>query len=186
MAHRKNSLARLALFALTAAIIGCAPQGGATHAGPVTNEPQPAYLEHTITFSGETLADIAAWYTGRATNWQVIRDANPNLKPNNLKLGQVVLIPRSIVVNEKPFTKNSLKRTPAHAPEASPTPASTENEPVPGPNATPAPETGAQNPAVPAPVATEAPVAPAPAATPASGRSSDDLEREKLLDELLK
>jgi len=189
MSHRKISVVPLVVLALAALLGGCVEQRPPSGPMPrAMNEPQPTYLEHTITFSGETLADIAAWYTGKATNWQMIRDANPNVKPNNLKLGQTILIPRSLVINDRPFTKTSLKRVPSKTPEVSPTPGSSDNEPMPASTPASGPELGTPSEPVPTPVATEAPAAPTPVATstPSAGPSSDDLEREKLLDELLK
>ena len=58
-----------------------------------------------ISYSGETLAVIAAWYTGRATNWQAIRDANPGLRPERLNLGQIIMIPGDLVVQPEPMPK---------------------------------------------------------------------------------
>ncbi len=70
------------------------------------NEPEVAPdVEHRISYSGETLAVIAAWYTGRAANWQAIRDANPGLRPQRLNLGQVVIIPGDLVVQHEPMPK---------------------------------------------------------------------------------
>lgn len=160
--------------------------------------PQESYLEHTISFSGETLAEIAAWYTGRGLNWTAIRDANPSIRPDRLRLGQIILIPRSLVTNEKPFTRKSSKKTaktPEPAPEAKATPASGEPAAAPTEVPTPSPtEAPALTPTEPtaAPTATPEPTlvpTVVPTATPeaaATKANSKDLEREKLLDELLK
>ena len=72
---------------------------------PVAEPEVAADVEHRISYSGETLAVIAAWYTGRATNWQAIRDANPGLRPERLNLGQVILIPGDLVVQHEPMPK---------------------------------------------------------------------------------
>jgi hypothetical protein len=75
----------------------------------------PVLFPHTIKYSGETLAAIAAWYTGSANNWQVIAAANPDLKPNKMKIGSVILIPEALLkrVDELPkkFLKNAPKPT---------------------------------------------------------------------------
>lgn len=73
---------------------------------PPVNEPEVTPdVEHRISYSGETLAVIAAWYTGRAANWQAIRDANPGLRPERLNLGQIIMIPGDLVVQHEPMPK---------------------------------------------------------------------------------
>src|SRR5262249_17106027 len=125
MAIRKLFSLPVVAFAVGVLMAGCVQQPQPTAPKAVT-EPQPTYLEHTIMFSGETLADIATWYTGKATNWQAIRDANPSVNPSRLRLSQVILVPRNLVVNDKPFTKAALKRLPnSKVPEAGPTPTAT-------------------------------------------------------------
>lgn len=188
----KGFFGTLVLFTLVMFAAGCAPQQPQPNR-PAQTQPQPRYFEHTITFSGETLADIALWYTGKAANWSLIQGANPGLKPDRLRIGQKILIPQDLVVNERPFTKTSLKRAPQKnvsdqvKPEQTPAPS---EEPV-SPTATPIEEE-------PTPIATVVPTASPtleptsepvpPVATPAakSSPSSEDAEREKLLDELLK
>lgn len=72
---------------------------------PSDAELRPADFDHRITYSGETLAMIASWYTGRASNWSILRDANPGLKPGRLKPGQHVMIPGGLVVRRDPMPK---------------------------------------------------------------------------------
>lgn len=72
---------------------------------PVSEPEVAPDVEHRISYSGETLAVIAAWYTGRATNWQAIRDANPGLRPERLNLGQIIMIPGDLVVQHDPMPK---------------------------------------------------------------------------------
>lgn len=150
---------------------------------PPIESPQVSYLEHTISFSGETLAEIAAWYTGRALNWRVIRDANPKIRPDRLRLGQVILIPRNLITNEKPFTRKVSKKTSRlseSAPEAKATPAPKESSAAATESPTPSPTA--------APLATVTPTVESVSAPEATipKANSKDVEREKLLDELLK
>lgn len=63
--------------------------------------PKPAFLEHEVRHSGETLGKIAAWYTGNAKNWKRLVEVNPQLKPNKIRLGQLIRIPSELVVQEK-------------------------------------------------------------------------------------
>jgi len=188
-----------------AVLAACSNQASPPPSQPQPPAPDMSYIEHTISYSGETLAEVSAWYTGKGSNWTAIRDANPSIRPDRLRLGQVILIPRSIVINEKPFLRKSSKKNkstdPIAEPVAKPTP--TESTPpvndtsaVAQPEApTPAPTEAANvapvaTPVVPAPTP-EATVAPTPEPTLAPEivtpkPASKDLEREKLLDELLK
>lgn len=73
---------------------------------PRSPSPQPAFLEHEVHHSGETLGKIAAWYTGNARNWKRLVEVNPHLKPNKIRLGQLIRIPSELVVQEKPMPQH--------------------------------------------------------------------------------
>ncbi len=53
---------------------------------------KPGPTEHKVR-PGETLSMIARQYLGDANKWRAIRDANPGLNPDLLKVGQVIRIP---------------------------------------------------------------------------------------------
>jgi hypothetical protein len=200
-----KNLSHLTLgLALCTTLTACpSPEGPPPSNQKQNVAPQETYIEHTISYSGETLAEIAAWYTGRGSNWTAIRDANPSIRPDRLRLGQVILIPTNIVTNDKPFSRKASKK-PKTEPtaDANPTPASGDAAPATptdAPNLTPT-EAPALTPTdAPTPAATDAPAAPTseptlvptpePTAAPAVETpkpTSKDVEREKLLDELLK
>ena len=67
--------------------------------------PPPQYLSHVIQYPGETLSIIAAWYTGASRNWHEIAAVNPELRPNRLKKGMIILVPRELLVKESPLPK---------------------------------------------------------------------------------
>lgn len=75
-------------------------------------------LEHVIRYAGENLALISQWYTGRSANWPAILDANPGAVPTALRLGQVILIPRHLVIRDEPMPQ-SYVRTPTTGPSRS-------------------------------------------------------------------
>ncbi len=103
-----KSLFLCLVFAVTIGMVGCAPQGGR---GPAQSAPpRPAYLEHTVRYSGETLAVISGWYTGSNQNWKQIIDANPGLRPERIRLGQLILIPKSLVVKDAPLPEGYVRR----------------------------------------------------------------------------
>lgn len=196
------------------ALGGCVQKNN--HVSPSAPPPAPPsmeYLDHTVQFSGETLAAIAQWYTGRSTNWMAIREANPGLNPNRLRLGQLIRIPDMLLMRRQPLPRDFLRKfnggteRPAAAPDATegsntngdPTgsteasnPASTEAT-TPS-SVTPGAEEGTKAPAVPSentpPPATSNPAGnDKPSAgmdKPANEAATpEDAEREKLLDELL-
>jgi hypothetical protein len=177
------------------------------------------YFEHRITHSGETLGIIAKHYTGRTQYADKLIEANPGIRPERLRIGQIVRIPRSIMITDAPLPKSIVKASSVKQPvDTSPPVDSTEMvsgvagsaaeqvgtataagasvEPVypstvspiadsPGSASSgvlPSSERANTSSSVEKPVATPpSPTAAAPAPT-----NPADLEREKLLEELLK
>lgn len=60
-------------------------------------EQQPDYFEHTVRWRGESLSLIARWYTGHIENWKALAQANPNLNPNRIIVGDVIYIPQGMM-----------------------------------------------------------------------------------------
>ncbi len=83
----------------------CANQGPARPSGADRINESSNNFQHVVQ-SGETLGMIADWYTGRSSNWTQIVDVNPGLRPERLRPGQIVLIPRRILVKDTPIPKN--------------------------------------------------------------------------------
>lgn len=75
-------------------------------------------LEHVIRYTGENLALISQWYTGRSANWPAILEANPGTVPTALRLGQVILIPKHLVIRDEPMPQ-SYVRPPSAGPSRS-------------------------------------------------------------------
>ncbi len=69
-----------------------------------------------IVAKGETLADISAKYLKSSKNWKKLVEANPGISPENLKIGQKIIIPETGAV-----TDTTPGTAPGTAPEASPT-----------------------------------------------------------------
>ena len=67
------------------------------------------FLSHTISYKGETLALISQWYTGTTTNWPRILQANPDISPTALRLGQEILIPSDLVIKEDPLPQSFIR-----------------------------------------------------------------------------
>lgn len=72
-------------------------------------EIQPEFFHHTISWPGETLMRISAWYTNSLSNWDLILEANPKLNPKLLQLGTVVNIPVDLVKTTTPMPRSFLK-----------------------------------------------------------------------------
>lgn len=95
----------LLLLNFTACVKKNAMQDGSSR----IENPPVADLIHKVSFQGETLALIANWYTGKTTNWKIIKDANPNLKPERMYLGQEIVIPGNLVSRREPLPKKFLQ-----------------------------------------------------------------------------
>ncbi len=74
-------------------------------------ETKPADLIHKVSFSGETLAMIANWYTGKSSNWKLIIEANPKIKPEKIALGQEIIIPGKLIIQRNPLTKKFVQES---------------------------------------------------------------------------
>jgi len=105
----------LAFFVLGA----CAPSNRRTF-----QEPDVEYAYHTVNYQGETLSLIAKWYTGQSGNWEVLLDHNPELDPRKLRSGDLVKIPRELLIREeempKKFVVNSYSKPAAQKPQSRP------------------------------------------------------------------
>jgi hypothetical protein len=67
-----------------------------------------------VKFRGQTLGQIAEWYTGSYDNWKKIVRVNSDLsRPHvSLKVGREVKIPTEIVVRRDPIPEPKPKRAP--------------------------------------------------------------------------
>ena len=111
---RVNHILRAASLAVVASMLLVVAACG--HQAPPPPDaspepPKPAMLEHTVQYRGETLGLIARWYTGRSSNWQEIVAANPGLRPERINIGDTIMIPAEIVVNEQPMPASAVKRS---------------------------------------------------------------------------
>ncbi len=64
---------------------------------------------HTVTWGDENLQVIAKWYTGSETNWKEIANANPNILPSLLSVGDRILIPSALLKTRAAMTKGFLQ-----------------------------------------------------------------------------
>lgn len=87
------------ILALTIFCIAC------SQSGIQPKMPSDGVYIHTISQSGETLAGIAKWYTGASSNWVVIQNANPDLKPNKMRVGTRIHIPQALMIRREPMPK---------------------------------------------------------------------------------
>jgi hypothetical protein len=66
-------------------------------------------LVHSVTFPGESLSVIAAWYTGATSNTALIAKANKISTNKVVKIGQSVTIPPKLLKNRKPLSQAFLR-----------------------------------------------------------------------------
>ena len=109
--RRQTAVTILVLVGMTLGMAACSRLSR-----PATK--QPPYLEHTVRYQGETLSLIAKWYTGEARNWPILADRNPDVSPNNLRIGELILIPRNMVVNSEPMPRSYMPSSPSKSKKA--------------------------------------------------------------------
>lgn len=64
---------------------------------------KPTYYIHTVKWHGESLSIIAKWYTGNPKNWEALAQANPNLTPSRLFIGNRIRIPEKLLKTREPM-----------------------------------------------------------------------------------
>lgn len=64
-----------------------------------------APVVHEVQWKAETLSIIAKWYTGESKNWEFLADANPNINPDSISIGNKIFIPSELVKTRDPMTK---------------------------------------------------------------------------------
>jgi hypothetical protein len=75
-------------------------------------EPQRiSYFEHRVKWPGETLSLIAGWYTGNYGNWKAVAQANPDLNPNRIAVGDIINIPQQMMKTKKPLPRKVVSKT---------------------------------------------------------------------------
>jgi hypothetical protein len=92
-------------------MVGCAkpppPPPPPAAAAPAPAEPE--YFVHHIEWRGQTLGEIARWYTGKFENWKKLaKPVNPDLEHCcvRLRVGRDVSIPRELLVRTAPMPKS--------------------------------------------------------------------------------
>ncbi len=88
-----------------------------------TREPMPQnyssespenYYIHRVRWPGESLSLISSWYTGSHKNWRKLAKANPRLKPNRIKGGDVVCIPPALLKTRVPLPEKVAAKYTSH------------------------------------------------------------------------
>jgi len=78
----------------------------ATQVPPVPPPPkEPTYFIRTVTWPNESLSIIAAWYTGQIDNWKILVEANPEVDPSRIRIGDKVRIPEGLLKTREPMTQ---------------------------------------------------------------------------------
>jgi hypothetical protein len=72
------------------------------------SDQQTGYHEHTVRWPGETLSNIAKWYTGDANNWSILARENPMIHPASIKIGDKIRIPQQILTKSEPLPRSAV------------------------------------------------------------------------------
>ena len=65
---------------------------------------------HIVKHKGESLSNIAAWYTGRTANWRKLAEFNSMKSPYTIELGQAILIPSRMLTRFTSLPKEMIVR----------------------------------------------------------------------------
>jgi hypothetical protein len=68
-------------------------------------EPTEENFVHQVKWPGESLSIIAGWYTGDIQNWKALVPFNPHIKPDLIRVGDRIVIPRSMMKTQEPMPK---------------------------------------------------------------------------------
>jgi nucleoid-associated protein YgaU len=63
----------------------------------------PGYFAYTVLQPGENLAEISRRYTGDSNNWKAIAQANPDIDPKYLLVGNEIYIPSKLLKARAPI-----------------------------------------------------------------------------------
>ena len=102
----------------------------------VVSKTLPGYFSHTVTQSNEKFGAIARWYTGNEENRNAIAEANPDIDPDLLLVGDEIYIPSSLLKTRKSMVARSnqmsaaesAKKPPATEAETATPPAAKQNK----------------------------------------------------------
>ena len=61
-----------------------------------------SFKSYIVQSDNENLADVAARFTGSASNWQLIANYNPEIDSYRLKRGDKITIPESLLIDVPP------------------------------------------------------------------------------------
>ena len=64
---------------------------------------EPTYFIRIVKWPNESLSINAAWYTGQIDNWKILVEANPELDPNRMRIGDKVRIPEELLKTREPM-----------------------------------------------------------------------------------
>ena len=78
------------------------------HWQPVDENTAP--VVHEVQWKAETLSIISKWYTGKSNNWGFLADANPNINPDSISIGDKIFIPSDLVKTRDPMTMQFVKK----------------------------------------------------------------------------
>ena len=92
-----------------AAPSGQAEPGVALEPGEVSAT-ETEYYVHTVKWPGESVSIIAKWYTGELENWKLLAEANPNINPNRIFVGDKIRIPVHLMKTREPITEEFLSQ----------------------------------------------------------------------------
>jgi hypothetical protein len=76
---------------------------GTTTPMSATKQSPDQYFIHQVKWPNESLSIIAKWYTGSVMNWKALAEANPEMEPTVIHLGDRIRIPAHMLKTRDPM-----------------------------------------------------------------------------------
>ncbi len=100
---------KLPWFVLIITALGCGLIGKNTEPWQPVKQKKKSFV-HTVQYPRENLKVIAHWYTGKDKYAKALADANPNINPNLLLVGNRIYIPGNLLKTRKPMPPDYIKK----------------------------------------------------------------------------
>ena len=95
-------------FILIGSLLGCVSSRTGTASSPGWGPFRPSTFKHEVKYEGETLGQIASWYTGDQENWREIAKWNADINPKAMRVGTIVEIPESMIVRRDDLPRRAV------------------------------------------------------------------------------
>ncbi len=108
------------------------PGASAASSGALSPAAKVEYMTHEVTYPGESLSIIAAWYIGDKMKYDILIDANPGINPKSVVIGQKILIPKHEMKTQDPMPRSHVEKFYPHPATHKPSKVRVQDKKTPG------------------------------------------------------